>query len=107
MPEALSDSAETRALLEQVQDGNRDALDQLDIIKVVERNYYSGQAMLWAVGTYFPGLGLWKGTPPKPNLTAETGGIFATHTQENNPLLQPQSPRGRVNDLLARCRPPP
>src|SRR5262249_27760933 len=45
----------------------RDVLEGYSIVKVTDRQYSTGKAMKWALGQFFPGLGLWK-TKKVPSL---------------------------------------
>jgi hypothetical protein len=86
----------------------RDELEKHGIVLVIDRNYHTGKAMKWALGPYFPFLGLWK-APRLPSLLG--AGCFTrrlrTTEQKHNTLLRKQSPRAGVEALWMPARPPP
>lgn len=90
----------------------RDVLDGYDIVKVIDRDYCSNKAMKWAVGQFFPGLGLWK-TKKVPSLLppitlAEFAEMNGTREQEGlNSLLRQQSEETGKRSYLHPIRPPP
>lgn len=90
----------------------RDVLDGYGIVKVFDRGYCHGKAMKWAVGQFFPGLGLWKSKKVPSLLPAITLAEFAlmngTREQQGlNSLLRQQSSETREKRYLDRIRPPP
>ena len=86
----------------------RDSLEKHGIIAIIDRNYSSGKAMKWDVGTFFPFLGLWK-TPRERSLLgpASLPTRRKRTTQQHNTLLQLQSNLGTVLASLKLPRPPP
>lgn len=86
----------------------RDQLEKHGIIQIIDREYCSGQAMKWDVGTYFPFLGLWK-TPKVRSLLGPSPLPIREkrRTEEHNTLLHLQSDSSPVWDSLKRSRPPP
>lgn len=89
----------------------RDELEKHGIIKITDRNYSLGKAMKWAVGLYFPFLGLWK-TPKQSSLLGPVDlvavfGRRGEREETHNTLLHPQSP-GKADLAGSRLsRPPP
>jgi hypothetical protein len=93
----------------------RDELEKYGVIKVTDRNYGANKAMKWAVGTFFPLLGLWK-TKKEPS---QMGPISVdefikrmaitseTRQGQHNSLLQLQSNERLVLSLFGTARPPP
>jgi hypothetical protein len=86
----------------------REAMVRLGIVAILDRDYHSGKAMKWAVGTYFPFLGLWK-TLKVPSLLGS--GCFRKRSkrreQKHNTLLL-QRPLGiGLNALWMPARSPP
>ena len=93
----------------------RDQLEKYGIVKVTDRNYESNKAMKWAVGMFFPSLGLWK-TKKEPSLLGPIsvdefikGMAITTETRQgqHNSLLHQQSNEGLVLSLFGTARPPP
>ena len=90
----------------------RDMLEQYGIVKVIDRDYCTNKAMKWAVGHFFPGLGLWK-TKKMPSLLppitlTEFAEMNGTREQEGlNSLLRQQSAETGERSFLHLIRPPP
>jgi hypothetical protein len=90
----------------------RDVLERYGIVKVIDRDYCTNKAMKWAVGQFFPGLGLWK-TKKVPSLfppitLAEFALMYGGREQEElNSLLHQQSPETTEKRYLDLIRPPP
>jgi hypothetical protein len=93
----------------------RDGLEKYGIIKVTDRRYEANKAMKWAIGPYFPMLGLWK-TKKEPSLLGPISvdefikGMAITRetTQgRHNSLLHQQSNERLVLSLFGTARPPP
>ncbi len=93
----------------------RDGLEKYGVIKVTDRNYEANKAMKWAVGTYFPLLGLWK-TKKEPSLLGPisvdefvrmTASTRETRQGRHNSLLHQQSAERLVMSLCGTARPPP
>jgi hypothetical protein len=86
----------------------REALVRHGIVVITDRDYHTGKAMKWALGPYFPFLGLWKGPKP-PSLLGP--GCFTrrsrTTEQGHNTLLHPQSEDRAVLGCPTLPRPPP
>jgi hypothetical protein len=87
----------------------REELVRYGIVQITDRNYGPGKAMEWALGRYFPFLGLWK-TPKQPGLLGP--GQFTTRRESNtnnrhNTLLRQQSPDVPIVGLFRLSRPPP
>jgi hypothetical protein len=86
----------------------REAMVRHGIVVITDRDYHQGKAMKWAVGLYFPFLGLWK-KPKQPSLLGP--GCFTrrmrTTQQQHNTLLRKQSPRTGLEDPSMPARPPP
>jgi len=83
----------------------RESLVEYGIITITNRDYRPGKAMEWSVGTYFPGLGLWKGKTQRglgclPRKRRRT-------TTRHNTWLRQQPAKSRLLLALARSRPPP
>ena len=90
----------------------RDVLDGYGIVKVIDRDYCTNKAMKWAVGQFFPGLGLWKTKKVPSVLPPITLAEFAlmcgvTQQEELNSLLRQQSPESSEMRYLDQIRPPP
>jgi hypothetical protein len=86
----------------------RDQLEKYGIISVIDRNYSSGKAMKWDVGTYFPFLGLWKTKKERSILgPASLPTRRNRTTEQHNTLLQLQSTLMPVLVFLKLSRPPP
>jgi len=86
----------------------RDELEKQGIIRVTDRNYCTGKAMKWAVGKFFPFLGLWKGR----KVCSLKGPCCLprekeTTTQEHNTLLHRQPAKTGPEALGIPARPPP
>ena len=82
------------------------------IVKVIDRDYCSSKAMKWAVGQFFPGLGLWKLKKVPSVLPPITLAEFAlmcgvTQQEELNSLLRQQSAETGEKRYLHLIRPPP
>jgi hypothetical protein len=90
----------------------REELARHGVIKITNRLYGPGKAMEWAVGTYFPGLGLWK-TPKRPSLLGPGDLVSLVRrrrtqtTRQHNTLLRQQSCPVGVLDTWRLSRPPP
>jgi len=90
----------------------RDVLDGYGIVKVTDRHYCHGKAMKWAVGQFFPGLGLWK-TKKLPSLlppiTLAEFALMCSGTEQEglNSLLRQQSAETGERSYLHPIRPPP
>jgi hypothetical protein len=89
----------------------RDELEKHGIIQITDRCYGHGKAMKWAVGLYFPFLGLWK-TPKQPSRLGPVGTVTVfsergEREETHNTLLHSQSPRGAVSAGSRLPRPPP
>ena len=86
----------------------REELVKYDIVRVTDRNYRTGKAMKWEVGTYFPGLGLWK-AKRQPSMMGP--GCFTVkknrREEEHNTWLPRQLPDFGSMSLLIPARPPP
>jgi hypothetical protein len=86
----------------------REAMVRHGVVAITDRDYHHGKAMKWAVGPYFPFLGLWK-TPKQPSLLGP--GCFTKRLREkqqrHNTLLLKQSPGTGVQAPLTPARPPP
>ncbi|HEY7328062.1 MAG TPA: hypothetical protein VH592_10500 [Gemmataceae bacterium] len=90
----------------------RDVLEGYGIVKVIDRDYCSNKAMKWAVGRFFPGLGLWKRRKVPSLLPPITLAEFALmcggREQEGlNSLLRQQSAEMGKRSYLHSIRPPP
>ena len=86
----------------------RDQLEKHGVITIIDRNYSSGKAMKWAVGTYFPFLGLWKTKKERSILgPASLPTRRNRTTEQHNTLLQWQSVPSPVLGSLKLPRPPP
>jgi len=86
----------------------RDQLEKYGIIAVTDRNYSSGKAMKWDVGTYFPFLGLWKTKKERSLLgPGELPTKRKRTTEQHNTLLQLQSDLSPILGTLKLSRPPP
>jgi hypothetical protein len=83
----------------------REELAQYGIIKITNRDYHPGKAMEWAVGTFFPGLGLWKGTKQRGFPRTRTGTTRQQH--RHNTWLHQQPVESLVFAGSAMPRPPP
>lgn len=89
----------------------RDVLEQYGIVKVIDRDYCTNKAMKWAVGQFFPRLGLWK-TKKVPSLLspitlAEFALMYGGTQEELNSLLRQQSAETGEKRYLHLIRPPP
>lgn len=98
----------------------RDHLEKYGIINVTDRHYEANKAMKWAVGMFFPLLGLWK-TKKEPSQMepSQMGPISVdefikmmaitgeTRQGQHNSLLQLQSNERLVMSLFGTARPPP
>jgi len=86
----------------------REVMVSYGIVVITDRDYHTGKAMKWALGPYFPFLGLWK-TIKQASLLGP--GCFArrlrTTEQEHNTLLRKQSPMTRLETPSMPARPPP
>jgi hypothetical protein len=85
----------------------RDALDEFDIIRITNRNFYRGKAMEWDVGRFFPGLGLWKGKKHRGVGGSPRRSRRRIQQQEHNTWLHQQPKESGLLVGLARSRPPP
>jgi hypothetical protein len=89
----------------------RDQLEKHGIIQITDRCYGHGKAMKWAVGLYFPFLGLWKASKQPSRLgPVGTVTVFSERGEReetHNTLLHWQSPRGAVSAGSRLPRPPP
>lgn len=90
----------------------REALVLHGVIKIMDREYHSGQAMKWEFGVYFPFLGLWK-TPKLPSLVGpillQEFLVDSTNTTHNiqNTWLHRTCPGLAPWPASALVRPPP
>lgn len=87
----------------------REELTRSGVVQITDRNYGPGKAMEWALGRYFPFLGLWK-TPRQPGLLGP--GEFTTKRGNNtnsrhNTLLRQRSLEVPVVGPIPLPRPPP
>jgi hypothetical protein len=86
----------------------REAMVRHGVVAITDRDYHHGKAMRWAVGPYFPFLGLWKGRK-LPSLLGP--GCFTRRMrrreQGHNTLLRQQPPRAGLEPLSMAARPPP
>jgi len=86
----------------------REEMVRYGIVVITDRDYHTGKAMKWALGSYFPFMGLWK-TIKQPSLLGS--GCFTrrlrTTEQEHNTLLRKQSPRMGLETVWMPARPPP
>ncbi len=90
----------------------REEMVKYGVIVITDRDYSTGKAMRWAVGVYFPLLGLWK-AKKQPSLLGPgcwrqlgCAGV-STERGQHNSLLRQQSFSRVVLALLAHSRPPP
>jgi hypothetical protein len=90
----------------------REALVKYGIIQITNRQYGPGKAMEWAVGTYFPGLRLWKA--PKRRSLLGPGVLVSARgkrrkqaTRKLNTWLRQQPGRTGVFYRWRLSRPPP
>src|SRR5262249_37517503 len=78
------------------------------IVVVTDRDYHSGKAMRWAVGPYFPFLGLWKGCKVK---SLQGSGSFRKRLKRrqegHNTLLRQQRRKISSEAIWVPARPPP
>jgi hypothetical protein len=93
----------------------RDGLEKYGVIKVTDRNYEANKAMKWAIGPYFPLLGLWK-TKKEPSLLdpitwdqfmKKLANTADTQQGRHNSLLRQKSAETLVVSLFGSARPPP
>jgi len=90
----------------------RKRLDRLEIVQITDRNFGPGKAMRWAVGKFFPMLGLWK-RKKKPavcgavSLAEFLGSSIQSTTREHNTLLYPRHSKIADPEHLMAPRPPP
>jgi hypothetical protein len=85
----------------------RETLVEYGIIRITNREYHTGKAMEWDVGSYFPGLGLWKGKRQRVLGCLLTTRKKRSTTTRHNTWLRQQP---RISGLLVglvRPRPPP
>ncbi len=90
----------------------RDVLEQYGIVKLIDRDYCTNKAMKWAVGQFFPGLGLWKTKKVPSLLPPITLAEFTlmcgeTEQEELNSLLRQRSAETGKRSYLHPIRPPP
>jgi hypothetical protein len=86
----------------------REEMVRHGVVAITDRDYRHGKAMRWALGPYFPFLGLWK-TPRPPSLLGP-GCLtrrWRRREQGHNTLLRKQSPRTGVGVPWMPARPPP
>jgi hypothetical protein len=86
----------------------REEMVRHGLIVITDRDYSPGKAMKWALGPYFPFLGLWKGQK-LPSLLGRGRFTRVLRTQEHkhNTLLRKQSPRTDLEALWTPVRAPP
>jgi hypothetical protein len=87
----------------------REEMVKHGIIKITNRDYHPGKAMEWAVGLYFPFLGLWKCPKPVslPMSIFQRNNNLKKEKEEHNTWLQLQ-PRELPHLRLRKLsRPPP
>jgi hypothetical protein len=86
----------------------REEMVRYGIVQITDRNYGPNKAMEWALGNFFPFLGLWK-TPKRPGLLEPE--VFTrkknTTTRTHNTLLRKQSLDLPVITPSGLSRPPP
>ncbi len=91
----------------------RDYLAQAGIIDITDRRFAPGKAMRWAVGTFFPGLGLWKTKKVQRHGEKVSLADFLTalwgeeEKKEHNTFLLKQCHSFSVFGFLTKSRPPP
>jgi hypothetical protein len=85
----------------------REALVKYGIIRITNRDYHPGKAMEWAVGTFFPGLGLWKGKKLASLPVSSFRKKRKTREQEHNTWLRQQPVGSEVLNGWTLPRPPP
>jgi hypothetical protein len=85
----------------------RQEMVRYGIIQITNRHFGPGKAMEWALGPYFPFLGLWK-REKQPSLQGP-GCITQKkrRRREHNTLLHCQSAKSAEMAYVALCRPPP
>jgi len=86
----------------------REEMVEYGIIQITNRHFGPGKAMEWALGSYFPFLGLWK-SKKQPSLQ---GPVYFTQKKrrgekEHNTLLHKQAAESAEMALVALSRPPP
>ena len=84
----------------------REELVRYGIVRITNRDYHRGKAMEWDVGTFFPGLGLWKGKKYRGTGCLPTEGRRTREEEHNTWLRQQPHEVGAFAGLL-RSRPPP
>ena len=77
------------------------------IIRITDRDYGPGKAMKWAVASFFPGLGLWKGKKLASLPVSNFRKKRKERKQEHNTWLHSQPTESRLLTGLVRSRPPP
>ena len=87
----------------------RDELERHGIVCVTDREYGPGKAMKWDLGSYFPGLGLWKGQRQRSPVGGGSlpEGRRTRGEGRHNTWLRKQSPRTGPGVGLMPARPPP
>jgi hypothetical protein len=90
----------------------RDGLERHGVVAVTDREYGPNKAMKWALGPYFPFLGLWKGKKRRSPLgPVDVAAILKKRTrkttEQHNTFLHSQAAGTAVLDRWRRSRPPP
>jgi hypothetical protein len=86
----------------------REEMVKHGIVVITDRDYHHGKAMKWALGPYFPFLGLWKGTKVRP--VVGQGCLpreKESQEEQHNTLLQWQPGEAAVLARPSLPRPPP
>ena len=78
------------------------------IVVITDRDYHSGKAMRWALGPYFPFLGLWKKSKvPSLQEPGEFARRLRRREEGHNTLLRQQPLRSSSQVLWMTARAPP
>jgi hypothetical protein len=90
----------------------REAMVSYGVVEITDRHYGPNQAMKWALGQFFPFLGLWKGMKSPSLLGPVLLADFltereGTRTKGHNTLLRQQSLRVTLLPCSNLPRPPP